>query len=108
MTMYETWCVEGNRVGPVLPVPPPILAQECSSEVTPHRLEPVPPAKRTTDDAKIDAEFDRFAAVAEPTPNGQGWYDPINGTPEIPSGVPIEDWRAFEKDCGSLGKRSKS
>ena len=100
--MYETWCEEGNRVGPVLPVPPRILAQECSSEVAHRSPEPVPPTGRTPDHAKIDAEFDRFAAVAEPLPDGSGWYDPAFG-PDLPGGITSEQWDAFELDCARMG-----
>ena len=107
MTMYEAWCVESNKAGPVLPVPPPILAQECSSEFTAHRPELVPAVRRTPNNAKIDAEFDRFARVAKPTPSGQGWHDPAE-SPEILSGVSGESWDAFVRDCSNLSKRGKS
>ncbi|MCH8851616.1 MAG: hypothetical protein IID41_03075 [Planctomycetes bacterium] len=55
------------------------------------------------DAPKVDAEFDRFFACALPTPNGLGLYDPTE-SPEMPAGVPIEDWRAFERDFAHLGK----
>ena len=58
-------------------------------------------------DSIADREFDRFARVAVPTPGG-GWYAPVNGGPEMPSGVPIEEWRAFERDCGNLGRKKKN
>ncbi len=57
--------------------------------------------------SRADREWDRFLACAIATPNGQGLYDPSE-SPEMSSGVPIEDWRAFERDCGNLGKRSNS
>ena len=57
----------------------------------------------TQGSSRADVEFARFARVAKPMPGG-GLYDPINGAPEMPSGVPIEDWRAFENDCAHLGK----
>ena len=107
MTMYETWCAEGNRVGPVLHVPPPIAGQERGSRVAHRSPELVPPASRTPDDAKIDAEFDRFFAIAVPTPDGLGLYDPSE-SPEMPSGVLGEDWRRFEDDFRHLDKRSKT
>ena len=53
--------------------------------------------------SRCDAEFDRFAAIAKPMPGG-GWYDPIHGAPEMPSGVPGDDWDAFVRNCGNLGK----
>lgn len=65
-----------------------------------------PRATSRPDDAKIDDEFDRFERVAEPLPDGSGWFDPAFG-PEMPTGVSGESWRAFERDCGCLG-RSKS
>ncbi len=55
-----------------------------------------------------DREWDRFLACAIPTPDGGGLYDPINGRPEMPSGVAGEDWRALEHDCAYLGRGSKS
>lgn len=60
-------------------------------------------ATHTPDDAKIDAEFARFERTAEPMPGG-GWYDPEYGRPEMPHGVPGEDWQRFIDDCGNLGK----
>lgn len=74
---------------------------------------PLAPAQSTArstrlgDDPKVDAEFARFVAVAVPMPGG-GLYDPTNGTPEMPGGVSIEAWRAFENDCAHLGRGSKS
>lgn len=65
-------------------------------------------SKRAPDDAKIDAEFDRFFAVAVPTPDGLGLYDPTYGGPEMPTGVLGEDWRRFEDDCRHLRKRSET
>ncbi len=56
---------------------------------------------------KADIEWDRFISVARPMPGG-GLYDPINGSAEMPSGIPIEAWRAFERDCGNLGRKKKS
>lgn len=57
--------------------------------------------------SRAETAFDRFRRVAEPMPGG-GWYCPVHGSPEMPAGVPIEDWRAFENDCGRLGRGSKA
>ena len=65
--------------------------------------QPTPTAYRP-DDAKIDREWNRFLGCAIPTPNGLGLYDPSE-SPDMPSGVPIEDWRRFEHDCANLGRR---
>ena len=59
-------------------------------------------------DSKADREWDRFLACAIPTPDGNGLYDPSASGPEMPVGVSIEDWRAFENDCRNLGKRGES
>ncbi|MCH8854070.1 MAG: hypothetical protein IID41_15680 [Planctomycetes bacterium] len=50
---------------------------------------------------------DRFLACAISTPDGNGLHDPSE-SPTMPAGVPIEDWRAFERDCGRMGKRGES
>lgn len=76
------------------------------AEATPARtasVESIAQSTRLGDAPKVDAEFDRFFACAVPTPNGLGLYDPSE-SPDMPSGVPIEDWRAFERDCGRLGR----
>ena len=57
--------------------------------------------------SKADVEWDRFLACAVPTPNGLGLYDPSE-SPDMPSGVPIEDWRAFECDCARPGRGSRA
>lgn len=51
---------------------------------------------------RADVEWDRFLACAIPTPNGLGWHDP-DESPDMPRGVKIEAWRAFERDCVRLG-----
>ena len=53
-------------------------------------------------DNYADREFDRFAAVAVRMPGG-GLYDPSQ-SPDMPSGITGEQWRAFENDCGRLGR----
>ena len=55
--------------------------------------------------SKADVEWRRFLAVAEPMADGSGWFDPT--AEPVPVGVPIEDWRAFERDCSNLGKGRK-
>ena len=64
-------------------------------------------ATHQPDDAKIDAEFDRFERVAQPMPGG-GLYCPVYGSPTMPSGIPGERWDAFIADCARLGKRGKT
>ena len=59
----------------------------------------------TTNLNKVDAEFLRFARVAEPLPDGSGWFDPT--AEPVPVGDPIEAWRAFERDCCNLGKEGR-
>ncbi len=61
-----------------------------------------PRTTRRPDDAKIDAEFDRFERVAEPMPGG-GWYCPVYGSPQMPSGILGERWDALIADCCNLG-----
>ena len=65
--------------------------------------EPGPRTTRTAADAKIDAEFARFAAVAEPLADGSGWFDPAFG-PDLPRGITGEQWDAFVADFAYLGK----
>ena len=50
-----------------------------------------------------DREFDRFFAVAVPTPNGLGLFDPSESA-DMPSGISGEQWGAFVEYCGNLGK----
>ena len=67
-------------------------------------VESIAQTARLGDDPRVDAEFDRFARVAQPMPGG-GWYDPVNGGPEMPSGVRGADWDSFVADCARLGRR---
>ncbi len=55
-------------------------------------------------DSIADREFDRFTRVAVWMPGG-GWYDPVNGGPEMPSGVRGADWDSVVADCARLGRR---
>ncbi|MCZ6654514.1 MAG: hypothetical protein O7D91_15980 [Planctomycetota bacterium] len=80
------------------------------AEPTPARATPVHSVTKKTqvgDDPKVNAEFDRFAQVAEPMPRG-GLYCPVYGIPQMPSGVPGEQWDEFIRDCDCLGKRRKT
>ena len=52
------------------------------------------------DGSYADREWDRFLSVAVPTRGGL--RDPAE--PTLRRGVPIEAWRAFERDCAHLGK----
>ena len=85
------------------------------SAMTPDVLEAVRNSKfellellsATGSKSKADIEFDRFERVAKPMPGG-GWYDPIHGTPEMPTGILGEQWDAFVADCGNLGRKKKN
>ena len=57
--------------------------------------------------SKAEAEWDRFLAIAIPTPDGLGLFDPVHGVPEMPRGVAWEDWQRFENDCSRLGRGGK-
>jgi len=48
-------------------------------------------ATHQPDDAKIDAEWDRFLTCAVPTPNGNGLHDPSE-SPDWPTGIRGELW----------------
>ncbi len=54
------------------------------------------------DDSHADREFARFERVAKPMADGSGWFEPTREP--VPAGIPIEDWRAFVRDCAHLGK----
>ncbi len=58
-------------------------------------------------ESRADREWDRFLACAIPTPNGLGLYAPAE-SPEMASGVPGEQRRAFEDDFAHLGRGSKA
>ncbi|MCH8852370.1 MAG: hypothetical protein IID41_06905 [Planctomycetes bacterium] len=83
------------RYRPVSAMTPDLLAsvRSCKAELLELLL-----------DSKADAEWDRFLSCAIPTPNGLGWYDPAE-SPDMPAGIPIEDWRAFERDCATWTRR---
>ena len=111
-------CIGGNRKPGGPSGPPafsgssrPVFGLDWSGGLVdqPAELPSAPdPSPRTTnpyDDAKIDAEFDRFFACAIPTPNGLGLYDPSESL-DMPSGIPGAAWDAFIRDCGPPGPKS--
>ena len=58
-------------------------------------------------DSYADREWERFLSVAVETPDGRGWHDPSE-SPEMPSGIPGEQWDQFVADFAHLGKRGGS
>lgn len=63
----------------------PGVGEQCTAGSRATPLQDSIPQNRRVDDAKVDAEFDRFARVAQPMPGG-GWHDPINSAPQLPDG----------------------
>ena len=69
------------------------------------------PVETPADEARkenqaAEREFECFERVAVAMADGSGWYDPTQEPVGV--GVPIEDWRKFEIDCASLGRKKKS
>lgn len=63
----------------------PGVGEQCTAGTRATPVQDSIPQNRRVDDAKVDAELNRFTRVAQPMPGG-GWYDPINGASEMPSG----------------------
>ncbi len=55
-------------------------------------------------ESRADIEFARFEEIAQPMPGG-GWFDPINGSSQMPSGIPGADWDALLATGAKLRRR---
>ena len=79
------------------------LAAATAQAAPPYVAEP-----NATETDYADREWDRFLAVAQPTPTG-GLRDPENCSEELArrirlGGIPWEDWEKFETDRGRMGR----
>ncbi len=72
----------------------PGVGEQCAAGV---RAAPIASEYSTTEPpSKADIEFARFEKIAQPMP-GSGWFDPINGSAEMPSGFIVphpSEWPA--------------
>ncbi len=76
----------------------------------PDRTRHMTPVETPADEARnaiqaAEQELERFERVGRPM-SGGGWFDPVHGSPQMPSGVSGEQWDAFVADCGNLGRGS--
>ena len=89
-----------------LDAPPGAVTADLLTTVKNHKSQLLALLLEPAKVSKADAEFARFERVAEPMPDGSGWYDPTQEP--VPAGIPIEDWQRFIDDCRNLGKGARA